>query len=96
MSYYKNTEGKNMCQLLSVYFSEIPKKDQKKILYEPGSYMYDKMLWPPKVDVEYVKVKKESLGVLISFIDFIVTLSLMIFIKCLKKSQKIYLAKFKT
>lgn len=54
------------------------------------------MPWPPKVTTEYVKTKKESLGMLVSFIDFLVVISLMVFIKCLKKSQKIYLAKFKS
>jgi len=44
------------------------------------------MLWPPKVTTEFERVKKESLGAVISFIDFLTVLSLMVFIKCLKKS----------
>jgi hypothetical protein len=81
---------------MNIYFREIPTKERKKLIYEPGSKIWDQMPWPPKVTLEYVRTKKESLGVLISFIDFIATFSLMLFIKCLRKSQKIYLAKFKT
>lgn len=96
MGFYAGTDGTKMCQLLDTYFKDISTKDKRKIIYEPGSSIYDQMLWPPKVEYEYVKVQKESLGILISLIDFLATVSLMIFIKCLKKSQKIYLAKFKT
>ena len=81
---------------MSVSFKDLPSKAKKLAIYEPGSSIYDKMPWPPKVTTEYVKTAKESLGVLVSFIDFLVVISLMVFIKCLKKSQKLYLAKFKS
>lgn len=75
-----------MCLMLNTYFKDISQLDKKKLIYEPGTNIYDKMLWPPIETKEYVRTKKESLGVVISFIDFLTILSLMVFIKCLKKS----------
>ena len=64
-------------------------------MYEPGSKIYDHRPFPAANPYQYVMTTKDSLGMIISFIDFLTILSLMVFIRCLKKSQKIYLEKFK-
>ena len=71
---------------MSIQFSDIPNKLKKEIKYEEGSAVYDKLQWPPKDPLEFKKKDKEYMGVMISVIDTLVILSLMIFIRCLKRS----------
>jgi len=83
-SYFK--DKKKMCQLMNIPFKEIPRNEKNKLVYEPGSRIYDHRPFPPKEKYQYVMTNKDSLGMLISFIDFLTIFSLMIFIRCLRKS----------
>ena len=83
-----------MCRLMKIPFKDLGEYELKQLRYEPGSKIYTYRHYKGN-ETQFSKTTKEGLGFLISFIDFLTIISLILFIKCLKKSQKYYLEKFK-
>lgn len=83
--------GKKTCQMQSAMFEDVA-NEQK---YFVGATWVEELEWPPREKMEMSKQKKQYVGTVIAVIDVLVVISFMIFISCIKKSQRAYLNKFK-